>query len=92
MQNDLTSRTSHELYVIEIDGIKQSGHQVFIEALKRGLELKGQYPRSDIKLRDANNNASRDGHPSRTEPGTSVGQASGSELRSPRTFVAPNAA
>ena len=59
MQNDVR-RTFHELYVVEIDGIKQSEHRVFIEALKRGLELK-RYPRSNVKLRDANDNASRDG-------------------------------
>jgi hypothetical protein len=44
MQNDVR-RTFHELYVVEIDGVKQSEHRVFIEALKRGLELKRQYPR-----------------------------------------------
>ena len=52
MQSDRTSRTSHELYVVEIDGVKQSEHRVFIEALKRGLELKRQRPRNDVKLRD----------------------------------------
>jgi hypothetical protein len=43
MQNDLTSRISHELYVVEVDGVRQSEHRVFIEALKRGLELKQQH-------------------------------------------------
>ena len=62
MQNDVR-RTFHELYVVEIDGVKQSEHRVFIEALKRRLELKRQYPRSNVKLRDANDNASRDGAP-----------------------------
>jgi hypothetical protein len=52
MQSDRTSRTSHELYVVEIDGVKQSEHRVFIEALKRGLELKRQHPRNDVKLCD----------------------------------------
>ena len=62
MQNDVR-RTFHELYVVEIDGVKQSEHRVFIEALKRGLELKRRYPRSNVKLRDVNDNASRDGAP-----------------------------
>ena len=67
-------RTFHELYVVEIDGVKQSEHRVFIEALKRGLELKRQYPRSNVKLRDANDNASRDGSVrAEFEPGRSVG-------------------
>jgi hypothetical protein len=57
MQNDLKSRASHELYVVEMDGLKQSDHRVFIEALKRGLELKRQHPWSNVKLRDASDNA-----------------------------------
>ena len=62
MQNDV-GRTFHELYVVEIDGVKQSEHRVFIEALKRGLELKRQCPRSDVKLRDAHENTQHDGTP-----------------------------
>jgi hypothetical protein len=42
-----------ELYVVEVDGIRKYEHRIFIEALKRGLELKQQYPCSDVKLRDA---------------------------------------
>ena len=62
MQNDV-GRTFHELYVLEIDGVKQSEHRVFIEALKSGLELKRQCPRSDVKLRDAHENTQHDGTP-----------------------------
>jgi hypothetical protein len=48
-----TNPIPEELYVIEIDGIRTSEHRIFIQALKRGLELKRQYPCSDVKLRDA---------------------------------------
>jgi hypothetical protein len=48
-----TNLIPEELYVIELDGIGTSEHRTFIEALKRGLGLKRQYPRSDVKLRDA---------------------------------------
>ena len=79
MQNDVR-RTFHELYVVEIDGVKQSEHRVFVEALKRGLELKRQYPRSDVKLGDANDNASRDGAPTLNRT-WQIGRANvGSEL------------
>jgi len=51
--HNVTSPILKELYVIEVDGIRNSEHQIFVEALKRGLELKRQHPRSDVKLRDA---------------------------------------
>jgi hypothetical protein len=50
---NLTNPIPEELYVIEVDGIRRSEHRVFVKALKRALELKRQYPRSDVKLRDA---------------------------------------
>ena len=53
MRNDLPNNVSHECYVVEIDGIKQSEHRIFVEALKCGFELKRQYPHSAVKLRDA---------------------------------------
>ena len=72
MQNDVR-RTFHELYVVEIDGVKQSEHRVFIEALKRGLELKRQYPRamSSCAMQTIMRRAM--GRPRRIEPGRSVG-------------------
>ena len=45
-----------ELYIVEVDGVKKSEHRVFVEALKCGLELKIRYPRSNVKLRDGDNN------------------------------------
>jgi hypothetical protein len=57
MHNDLTNCPRQEHYVVEVDGIRKSEHRIFIEALKHALELKRCYPRSDVKLRDANDNA-----------------------------------
>ncbi len=54
-----TNSIPEELYVVEVDGIRKSEHRIFIEALKRGLELERQYPRSDVKLRDAYNKPQR---------------------------------
>ena len=62
MQN-ATNPIPEELYVIEVDGIRTFEHRIFIEALKRGLELKRQYPRSDVKLSDAHENTQHDGTP-----------------------------
>ena len=42
-----------ESYVVEIDGKFGSTHGVFAEALKAGLELKQKFPRSRIKVHDA---------------------------------------
>ena len=46
---NLTNPIPEELYVIEVDGIRRSEHQIFVKALKRALELQRQYPRSDVK-------------------------------------------
>ena len=61
--HDTANSIQGELYVVEVDGIGKSEHRIFIEALKCGLELKRQYPRSDVKLRDAYNNPQREGNP-----------------------------
>ena len=42
-----------ERYILEIDGIPRSEHRIFIEALRAGLLLKQQFPRSTVKLHDA---------------------------------------
>jgi hypothetical protein len=56
MHNDLGNCTRQEHYVVEVDGIRKSEHRMFIQALKYALELKRCYPRSDVKLRDADDN------------------------------------
>ena len=53
MPNARANGTRQELYVVEVDGVKKSEHRIFVEALKCGMELKIRYPRSNVKLRDA---------------------------------------
>ena len=42
-----------ESYVVEIDGKIRPGYGIFVEALKAGLELKQKFPRSRIKVHEA---------------------------------------
>jgi len=42
-----------ESYVVEIDGKIASAYGMFVEALKTGLELKQKFPRSRIKVHEA---------------------------------------
>jgi hypothetical protein len=42
-----------ERYIIEIDGIAKAEYNIFVKALKAGLQLKQQFPSSAVKLRDA---------------------------------------
>ena len=44
-----------ESYVVEIDGKIASAYAIFVEALKTGLELKQKFPRSRIKVHEADN-------------------------------------
>ena len=43
----------HDWYVVEIDGKIASAYGIFVEALKTGLELKQKFPRSRIKVHEA---------------------------------------
>ena len=54
-----TADRSGELYIVDVDGVKNSEHRIFIEALKYGMELKRCFPRSEVKLRDAGENMPR---------------------------------
>src|ERR1700676_3722960 len=54
-----TADRSGELYIVEVDGVKNSEHRIFIEALKYGMELKRCFLRSEVKLRDAGENMPR---------------------------------
>ncbi len=51
MKNDLAD-LSHERYVVEMDGIANSEYRVFVKALTAGLQLKQEFPNSNVKLRD----------------------------------------
>ena len=44
---------SHERYVVEIDGMANSEYRVFVKALTAGLQLKQEPSNSNVKLRDA---------------------------------------
>ena len=57
MHKELATCTRQEHYVVEVDGNRKSEHRIFIDALKYALELKRWYPCSDLKLRDAGDNA-----------------------------------
>jgi hypothetical protein len=41
-----------ECYVVEIDGKIRSEYRIYTEALKAGLELKREFPHSDIKVHE----------------------------------------
>lgn len=43
-----------ECYVLEIDGKMKSEHEIFVEALKAGLEIRQQFPHRDVKVPNAN--------------------------------------
>ena len=48
-----SSDLPYESYALEIDGIMESEHRIFLDALKAALRLKQQHPHSNVKLRDA---------------------------------------
>ena len=53
MKNSVTADSlSHESYILQIDGEVKSAHRRFIDALKAGMQLKQEFPRSDVKVRD----------------------------------------
>ena len=39
-------------YVVEVDGKIRSVYEIFVEALKAGMELKQKFPHSQIKVHD----------------------------------------
>ena len=54
MKTDIENNySSHEWYVVEIDGRIESRHGIYFEALKAGMELKQKFPLSLIKIHDA---------------------------------------
>jgi hypothetical protein len=48
-----SNASPHEIYVVEIDGETSLVSEVFIDALKAGLELKQKFPHSRIKVHGA---------------------------------------
>ena len=53
MKNELANDLSSERFVVEIDGMAKSEYQIFVKALKAGLQLKQEFPNSNVKVRDA---------------------------------------
>lgn len=53
MKNALSDDHPHECYVVEIDGIAKFEYQVFVKALSASLQLKHDFPKCSVKLRDA---------------------------------------
>ena len=53
MKSELANDLSSVRYVVEIDGIANSEYRVFVKALTAGLQLKQEFPNSNVKLRDA---------------------------------------
>ena len=47
-----SSDLSYESYALEIDGIMESEHRIFLNALKAALRLKQQHPHSNIKVHE----------------------------------------
>jgi hypothetical protein len=52
MTNDPAIDTSHEGYIVEVDGIAKAEYPIFVNALKASLQLKQELPNSRVKLRD----------------------------------------
>jgi hypothetical protein len=57
MENDLANDLPCDRFVLLVDGIAKSEHQIFGEAIKAGVQLKQQFPRSNVKLRGAHETA-----------------------------------
>ena len=53
MKSELANDLPSERYVVEIDGIAKSEYRVFVKALTAGLQLKQEFPNSNVKLRDS---------------------------------------
>jgi hypothetical protein len=62
MKNELANDFSHERYVVEMDGIAKSEYCVFVKALTAGLQLKHEFPKSIVKLREPHETGSRRPH------------------------------
>ena len=57
MKTELANDLFRESYVVEIDEIAKAEYCVFIKALTAGLQLKREFPNSNVKLRDAEDNS-----------------------------------
>jgi hypothetical protein len=53
VRNDFATAQSVERYVVEVDGQVKAEYEIFVKALKAGMQLRQEFPNSDVKLRDA---------------------------------------
>ncbi len=53
MRNDFATDSTHEGYVVEVDGQAKADYPTFVKALTAGLQLRQAFPNSHVKLRDA---------------------------------------
>ena len=53
MRNDFATAQSLERYVVEADGQAKAEYEIFVKVLKAGMQLKQEFPNSDVKLRNA---------------------------------------
>jgi hypothetical protein len=52
MKNDFANAQSPERYVVEVDGQAKAEYGIFVKALAAGMQLRQEFPNSDVKLRD----------------------------------------
>ena len=52
MRSDFATAQSLERYVVEVDGQAKAEYEIFVKALKAGMQLRQEFPNSDVKLRD----------------------------------------
>ena len=52
VRNDFATAQSVERYVVEVDGQVKAEYEIFVKALKAGMQLRQEFPNSDVKLRD----------------------------------------
>jgi hypothetical protein len=51
MKSGVTQNPTHEYFVVEFDGLVQSGHRRFVDAVRVGLQLKDHFPQHNSSRR-----------------------------------------
>jgi len=46
----ITQSLTHEYFGVKFDGLVQSGHRRFVDAVRAGLQLKDHFPQHDVKV------------------------------------------
>jgi hypothetical protein len=52
IRNDVATDHTRERYVVEVDGRAKAEYRIFVKALTAGLQLRQEFPNSNVKLRD----------------------------------------